>query len=102
MKGRGPVDDIAQNGIQVSFGGNATVKGNAVSGHWYTPATLRGLRAALLPRCEGRAEDEQSVQERVNVCIVYPDSPATRTDVQERPAPAGLSVRVHIAMTINV
>jgi len=38
LTGVGHVDFIAQNGIQVSFGGSATVKGNTVSGHWYTPA----------------------------------------------------------------
>jgi Right handed beta helix region len=37
LTGSGHVADIAQNGIQVSFGGSATVKGNTVSGHWYTP-----------------------------------------------------------------
>jgi len=37
LTGVGHVDFIAQNGIQVSFGGSATVKGNTVSGHWYTP-----------------------------------------------------------------
>ena len=37
LTGVGHVANIAQNGIQVSFGGSATVKGNTVSGHWYTP-----------------------------------------------------------------
>ena len=37
LTGVGHVAYIAQNGIQVSFGGSATVKGNTVSGHWYTP-----------------------------------------------------------------
>jgi hypothetical protein len=37
LTGVGHVDFIAQNGIQVSFGSSATVKGNTVSGHWYTP-----------------------------------------------------------------
>ncbi len=37
LTGVGHVDFIAQNGIQVSFGSRATVKGNTVSGHWYTP-----------------------------------------------------------------
>ncbi len=44
MIGSGKVDYIAQNGIQVSFGANATVKGNIVSGNSYTGAdTACGL-----------------------------------------------------------
>jgi hypothetical protein len=39
LTGSGMVDYIAQNGIQVSFGGSATVKGNTVSGNWYTPTS---------------------------------------------------------------
>ena len=39
LTGAGHVDYIAQNGIQVSFGGSATVNGNTVSEHWYTPDT---------------------------------------------------------------
>ena len=39
MIGSGKVDYIAQNGIQVSFGGSATVKGNTVSRNWYTPTS---------------------------------------------------------------
>jgi hypothetical protein len=37
LTGLGHIDFIAQNGIQVSFGANAAVKRNTVSGHWYTP-----------------------------------------------------------------
>jgi hypothetical protein len=39
VTGAGPVNYIAQNGIQVGFGGSATIKGNSVSGNWYTPAS---------------------------------------------------------------
>ena len=38
VTGLGPVGFIAQNGIQVSRGATGLVTGNAVSGHWYTPA----------------------------------------------------------------
>jgi hypothetical protein len=38
LTGSGHIDYIAQNGIQVSFAGNAAVKRNTVSSHWYTPA----------------------------------------------------------------
>ncbi len=39
VTGAGPIDYIAQNGIQVGFGASATVKGNTVSGNWYTPVS---------------------------------------------------------------
>jgi hypothetical protein len=38
VTGEGPVDYIAQNGIQVSYGATALVKGNTVSRNYYTPA----------------------------------------------------------------
>jgi nitrous oxidase accessory protein NosD len=37
VTGEGRVDYIAQNGIQVSYGANAVVKGNIVRGFYYTP-----------------------------------------------------------------
>jgi hypothetical protein len=40
VTGQGPVDYIAQNGIQVSGGATALVKGNTVSGNWYTPKSF--------------------------------------------------------------
>ncbi len=39
VTGSGPINYIAQNGVQVGFGGSATIKGNTVSGNWYTPAS---------------------------------------------------------------
>jgi hypothetical protein len=39
VTGAGPIDYIAQNGIQVGFGAAATVKGNSSSGNDYTPAS---------------------------------------------------------------
>ena len=38
VSGAGPVNYIAQNGVQVGFGGTATVKSNAISGNDYAPA----------------------------------------------------------------
>jgi hypothetical protein len=38
VTGAGPVNYIAQNGIQIGFGGTAVVDDNAVSGNDYTPA----------------------------------------------------------------
>ena len=39
VTGVGPIDYIAQNGLQISRGASATVKGNTVSGNWYTPVS---------------------------------------------------------------
>jgi hypothetical protein len=38
VTGAGPVNYIAQNGIQIGFGGTAFIQGNTVSGNDYTPA----------------------------------------------------------------
>jgi hypothetical protein len=38
VTGAGPVNYIAQNGIQVGFGGTADIRGNTISGNAYTPA----------------------------------------------------------------
>lgn len=40
VTGAGPVDYIAQNGIQVGFGGTALVRGNTVGGNDYTPKSF--------------------------------------------------------------
>jgi hypothetical protein len=40
VTGAGPVDYIAQNGIEIASGASALVTGNTVSGHVYTPATV--------------------------------------------------------------
>lgn len=39
VTGAGPIDAIAQNGIQISRGASATVEGNTVSAHDYSPAS---------------------------------------------------------------
>jgi hypothetical protein len=40
VTGQGQIDYIAQNGIQVSGGATALIKGNSVSGNWYTPKSF--------------------------------------------------------------
>jgi hypothetical protein len=40
VTGAGPVNYIAQNGIEIASGASASVTGNTVSGHFYTPATV--------------------------------------------------------------
>jgi hypothetical protein len=61
LTGFGQVGYIAQNEIQVSFGGSATVKGNTVSGNWYTP-TSNPLRPAPLPGRRSQAAGKQPVR----------------------------------------
>lgn len=39
VTGEGPISYIAQNGIQVSYGATGLVRGNNVSGNYYTPDT---------------------------------------------------------------
>jgi hypothetical protein len=39
VTGEGPISYIAQNGIQISYGASATVKGNTISGDNYTPTS---------------------------------------------------------------
>jgi L-aminopeptidase/D-esterase-like protein len=46
VTGFGPVDYIAQNGIQISFGATAKVAGNVVTGNDYTPHRPRSLHVA--------------------------------------------------------
>jgi hypothetical protein len=40
VTGQGPVNYIAQNGIQISFGASGTVTGNTVTNNWYTGPTV--------------------------------------------------------------
>ena len=40
VTGAGPINYIAQNGIEIASGASASVTGNTVSGHFYTPATV--------------------------------------------------------------
>jgi hypothetical protein len=48
VTGQGPVDYIAQNGIQVGYGAKATVTGNTVTGNAYTGANLASSGGILV------------------------------------------------------
>jgi parallel beta-helix repeat protein len=48
VTGKGPVNYIAQNGIQVGYGAKATVTGNTVSGNAYTGANLASSAGILV------------------------------------------------------
>ncbi len=64
VTGSGKVDYIAQNGIQVSFGGSAIVRSNIVSGNWYTPAGTEACGLLLYQAASGVA---QQLQQQVNL-----------------------------------
>jgi parallel beta-helix repeat protein len=48
VTGQGPVDYIAQNGIQLGYGAKATVTGNTVTGNAYTGANLASSAGILV------------------------------------------------------
>jgi hypothetical protein len=60
VTGDGPINYIAQNGIQVGFGGTATLKGNVVSGNWYSPADTESC-GVLLYRADGVKSSSNNV-----------------------------------------
>ena len=68
--GSGKVDYIAQNGIQVSFGGSATVKGNIVSGNYYTPTTNEACGLLLYQAGEVKQQGNLLFGNEANVYIV--------------------------------
>ena len=51
--GAGPVNFIAQNGIQLGFGAGGTIQNNETSGHDYTPATFAATGILLYQAAPG-------------------------------------------------
>ncbi len=94
VAGQGPVDYIAQNGIQVGYGARATVTGNTVTGNAYTGANLASSAGILvvggpafgLPYTVGLNISRNTLTNNdVGVWIYNADdasgsAPATRTD----------------------
>jgi hypothetical protein len=70
LTGAGPVDYIAQNGIQVSFGGTATVKPNTVSDHVYTPDSNEACGLLFYQAANPWEKLNKLSSNEVNVCIV--------------------------------
>jgi len=68
VTGAGPVDYIAQNGIQIGFGATALMRGNAESGNDYTPKTTLAC-GVLFFAADGVAasQDKMSDNQR-NLC----------------------------------
>jgi hypothetical protein len=68
VTGEGHISYIAQNGIQISFGGSATVTGNTVSGNWYTPATVTAC-GLLLYQANGVKQSKNNLfDNQMNLC----------------------------------
>ncbi len=70
VTGQGPVDWIAQNGIQVSFGATALVTGNTVSGNDYTPKPYVACGLLYYQAAGVRASNNHLSDNEQNVCNV--------------------------------
>ena len=68
VTGFGPVDFIAQNGIQVSFGGSGGVRDNIVSGHDYTPASFTSCGVLLFQAAGVKVQENQYFENETNMC----------------------------------
>jgi parallel beta helix pectate lyase-like protein len=68
VTGNGPVDYIAQNGIQISFGATASVIGNTVSGHFYTPATVTACGLLYFQAGGVKQKSDTLFANQTNVC----------------------------------
>jgi parallel beta helix pectate lyase-like protein len=68
VNGLGSVEFIAQNGIQVSFGGSGVVRGNSVSGNDYTPAGTTSCGILLFDAAGVKVQDNKYVANETNMC----------------------------------
>ena len=66
--GEGQIDYIAQNGIQISFGASALVRGNTVSGNWYTPAGTESCGLLLYQANGVKTQMNHLFDNEVNFC----------------------------------
>jgi hypothetical protein len=68
VTGNGPINYIAQNGIEIASGGSATVTGNTVSGNWYTPATVTAC-GLLFFQADGVKQNKNNLfANQTNLC----------------------------------
>ena len=68
ITGAGPVNYIAQNGIQIGFGAAATIRGNTVSGNDYTPKDTTACGVLYFDADGIRASMNHVFQNEVNYC----------------------------------
>lgn len=70
VTGLGPVDFIAQNGIQVSFGASGLVHGNTVAGNDYTPAGTTSCGILLYQAAGVKVQQNKFIADETNMCNV--------------------------------
>lgn len=70
VTGLGPVDFIAQNGIQVSFGATGLVRGNTVSGNDYTPPGTTSCGILLYQAAGAKVQQNKFIDDETNMCNV--------------------------------
>ena len=68
VTGLGPVDFIAQNGIQISFGGSALVRDNVVSDHDYTPSGTTSCGILLFQAGGAKVQQNTYFDNETNLC----------------------------------
>jgi hypothetical protein len=68
VTGFGPVDFIAQNGIQISNGATGVVRENHVSGHDYTPASFTSCGILLFAAGGVKVQENDYEDNETNMC----------------------------------
>jgi hypothetical protein len=68
VRGLGPVNFIAQNGIQVSFGGSAVVRENIVSENDYTPPGTTSCGILLFEAAGVKVQQNTYIDNETNLC----------------------------------
>lgn len=69
ITGVGPVNYIAQNGIQIGFGGTAIVQENQISGNDYTPKSFVSCGLLMFESDGVRASQNHYADNERNVCV---------------------------------
>jgi hypothetical protein len=70
VTGEGPVTYIAQNGIQISYGATAALKGNTVSGNDYTPKAWVACGVLFYQAAGVKASNNNLFNNEANLCNV--------------------------------
>ncbi len=68
VTGYGMISYIAQNGIEVASGASALVKGNTVSGNWYTPTPVVACGLFLIQAGGVKQQSNNLFSNEVNLC----------------------------------
>src|SRR5262249_48814888 len=72
VTGAGPVNYIAQNGIQVGFGGTAIVKNNEISGNDYTPKSFIACGLLFVDADGVKASQKSFRGNQIHLCNLRP------------------------------